>query len=143
MSKNEGIEKDDNDKDKQYQKREDMIFSFFRKLRKIEFWKYIAYVIVLAICFQSVMIMVLTLLFLGYFCKLRRITDLMKIYYLSVESCPCYWWIEIFDKLRICCWVWRNFGKLLVTFFAKIKTIVLQENHPYTLCGEGLLFLII
>ena len=37
MSKNKGIEKDDNDKDKQYQKREDMIFSFFRKLRKIEF----------------------------------------------------------------------------------------------------------
>ena len=37
MSKNESIEKGDNEKDKQYQKREDMIFSFFRKLRKIEF----------------------------------------------------------------------------------------------------------
>ena len=37
MSKNKGIQKDDNDKDKQYQKREDMIFSFFRKLRKIKF----------------------------------------------------------------------------------------------------------
>ena len=35
MSKNEGIEKDGNEKDKQYQKREDIIFSFFRKLRKI------------------------------------------------------------------------------------------------------------
>ena len=33
--KNEGIEKDDNDKNKQYQKREDIIFSFFRKPRKI------------------------------------------------------------------------------------------------------------
>ena len=30
-----------------------------------------------------------------------------------------------------------------MTFFAKIKTTVLQENHPYKLCGEGLLFLII
>ena len=90
MSKNEGIEKDYNDKDKQYQKREDMIFSFFRKLRKIEFWTYIAYVIVLTICFQSVMIMVLTLLFLGYFRKLWRICDLISIYYLSVENCPCF-----------------------------------------------------
>ena len=34
MSKNKGIEKDDNDKDKQYQKREDMIFSFFQKTEK-------------------------------------------------------------------------------------------------------------
>ena len=130
MSKNEGLEKDNNDKDKQYQKREDMIFSFFRKLRKIEFWTYIAYVIVLTICFQSVMVMVLTLLFLGYFRKLWRICDLISIYYLSVENCPCYLWIEIFDKLRICCWVWpnfcwANFGKLLVTFLAKIKTTVL------------------
>ena len=62
MSKNQGIEKDDNNKDKQYQKRKDMIFSFFRKLRKIEFWTYIAYVIVLTICFQSVIVKVLTLL---------------------------------------------------------------------------------
>ena len=120
MSKNEGIEKDDNNKDKQYQKREDMIFSFFRKLRKIEFWTYIAYVIVLTICFQSVIVMVLTL----------HICDLISIYYLSVENCRCYLWIEIFDKLRICCWVWPNFcqgnfGKLLVTFVAKIKTTVL------------------
>ena len=82
MSKNKGIEEDNNDKDKQYQKREDMIFSFFRKLRKIEFWTYIAYVIVLTICFQSVMVMVLTLLFLGYFRKLWRICDLISIYYL-------------------------------------------------------------
>ena len=37
MSQKEDIEKDDNAKDKQYQKREDMIFSFFRQLRKIEF----------------------------------------------------------------------------------------------------------
>ena len=51
MSKNEGIEKDDNGKDKQYQKREDMVFSFFIKLGKIEFWTYIAYVIVPTICF--------------------------------------------------------------------------------------------
>ena len=130
MSKNEGIEKDDNSKDKQYQKREDMIFSFFRKLRKIEFWTYIAYVIVLTICFQSVMIMVLTLLFLGYFRKLWRICDLISIYYLSVENCPCYLWIEIFDKLRICCWVWPTFvEEILISyfwlFFAKIKTTVL------------------
>ena len=117
MSKNEGIEKDGNEKDKQYQKREDMIFSFFRKLRKIEFWTYIAYVIVLTICFQSVMIMVLTLLFLGYFRKLWRICDLMKIYYLSVENCPCYLWIEIFDKLRIYCWVWPNFvEEILISY---------------------------
>ena len=95
MSKNEGIEKDDNDKDKQYQKREDMIFSFFRKLRKIEFWTYIAYVIVLTICFQSVMVMVLTLLFPGYFRNLWRICDLISIYYLSLQNCPCYLWIEI------------------------------------------------
>ena len=70
MSKNEGIEKDDNDKDKQYQKREDMIFSFFRKLRKIEFWRYIAYIIVLIICFQSFMVMISTLPFAEYFGKL-------------------------------------------------------------------------
>ena len=37
LSKNEGMEKDDKDKDKQYQKWEDVIFSFFRKLRKIAF----------------------------------------------------------------------------------------------------------
>ena len=125
-----------------------MIFSFFRKLRKIEFWTYIAYVIVLTICFQSVMVMVLTLLFLGYFRRLWRICDLISIYYLSVENCPCYLWIEIFDKLRICSWVWpkfcwENFGKLLVTFLAKIKTTVLQENHPCKLQGECLLFLVI
>ena len=129
MSKNEGIEKDNNDKDKQYQKREDMIFSFFRKLRKIEFWTYIAYVIVLTICFQSVMVMVLTLLFPGYFRKLSRIYDLIGIYYLSVENCPYYLWIQIFGKLRIC-WVWPNFCwgnfcKILVTFLANIKTTVL------------------
>ena len=130
MTKNKGIEKDDNDKDKQYQKREDMIFSFFRKLRKIEFWTYIAYVIVLTICFQSVMVMVLTLLFLGYFRNLWRIYNLISIYYLSVENCPSYLWIEIFNKLRICCCVWpkffwENFSKLLVTFLAKIKITVL------------------
>ena len=130
MSKNEVIEKDDNDKDKQYQKREDMIFSFFRKLRKIEFWTYIAYVIVLTICFQPIMVMVLTLLFPRYFHKLWRICDLISIYYLSVENCSCYLCIEIFDKLRICRWVWPNFcwgnfGKLLETFLANIKTTVL------------------
>ena len=70
MSKNESIEKDGNDNDKQYQKREDMIFSLFRKLRKIEFLTYIAYVIFLTICFKSVMVMILTLLFPGYFRKL-------------------------------------------------------------------------
>ena len=135
MSKNEGIEKDYNDKDKQYQKREDMIFSFFRKLRKIEFWTYIAYVIVLTICFQSVMVMVLTLLFLGYFRKLWRIWDLISTYYLSVENYLCCLWIKISDKLKICFCVWPNFcwgnfGKLLVTFLAKIKTTVLEDNHP-------------
>ena len=40
ISKNEDIEKDGNEKDKQYQKREDMIFSFFRKLRKVILFKY-------------------------------------------------------------------------------------------------------
>ena len=54
--KNKGVEKDDDDKDKQYQKNEDIIFSFVRKLRKIEFYTYIAYVIVLTIYFQSVMV---------------------------------------------------------------------------------------
>ena len=130
MSKNEGIENDDNDKDKQYQKKEDMIFLFFRKLRKIKFWTYIAYVIVMAICFHSVMVMVLTLLFLGCFRRFWRICDLISIYYLSVENCPCYLWIEIFDKLRICCWVWPTFvEEILVSyfwlFFAKIKTTAL------------------
>ena len=69
MSKNKGIEKDNNGKDKQYQKREDMVFSIFKKVRKIEFRTYIAYVTVLTICFRSAMFVVLTLLFLGYFCK--------------------------------------------------------------------------
>ena len=54
--KNKGVEKDDDDKDKQYQKNEDIIFSFVRKLRKIEFYTYIAHVIVLTIYFQSVMV---------------------------------------------------------------------------------------
>ena len=130
MSKNEGMEKDDKDKDKQYQKREDVIFSFFRKLRRIAFWTYIAYVIVLTIYFASVTVMVLTLLFLRYFRKLWRICDLISIYFLSLENCPGYLWTEIFDKLRIYGWVWPNFcwgyfGKLLVTFLAKIKTTVL------------------
>ena len=125
MLKNEGIEKDDNDKDKQYQKREDMIFSFFRKLRKIEFWTYIAYVIVLTIYFQSVMVMLLTLLFLWYFRKLQRICDLISIYYL-MENYPCYLWIETFDKLRIYCWVgpnicWGNLVSYLWLFWLKLK----------------------
>ena len=107
----------------------DMIFSFFRKLRKNEFWTYIAHVIVLTICFQSVMVMVFTLLFIWYFRKLWCICDLISVYYL-MENYPCYLWIEIFDKLRICCCVWPkfcwvNFGKLLVTFLAKSKTAVL------------------
>ena len=111
-----------------------MIFSFFIKLRKIECWTYIVYVIVLPISFQSVMVMVLTLFSPAYFRKLWRICDLISIYYL-------------FGRLRICCWVWPefcwgNFGKLLVTFLAKIKTTVLQENHPCKLQGECLLFLL-
>ena len=106
-----------------------MIFSFFQKTDKIEFWTYIAHVIFLIICFQSVMVMLLTLLSLWHFRKLWRICDLISVYYL-MESYPSYLWIEIFDKLRICCWVWpnfcwANFGKLLVTFLAKIKTTVL------------------
>ena len=117
MSRNEGMEKDDNNKDKQYEKREDVTFSFFRRLRKIAFWTYIPYIIVLTIYFQSVTVMVLTLLFLGYFRKLWRICDLISIYYLSVENCPCYLWIEIFDKLRIYCWVWPNFvEEILVSY---------------------------
>ena len=132
MSKNEGIEKDDNSKDKQYQKREDMIFSFFRKLRKIEFWTYIAYVIVLTICFQSVMVMVLTLLFLKYFRTLWLICDLISIYYLSVKNCPCYLWIEIFDKyikdslLRLIKVLLRKFWYVTRDFFGlKSKTTYL------------------
>ena len=106
-----------------------MIFSFFQKTDNIEFWTYIAHVIFLIICFQSVMVMLLTLLSLWHFRKLWRICDLISVYYL-MESYPSYLWIEIFDKLRICCWVWpnfcwANFGKLLVTFLAKIKTTVL------------------
>ena len=73
MLKKKGIKKDDNDKDKQYQKRKDMVFSFFRKLGKIEFWTYIAYVIVLII-YSYVMVMVLTLLFCQYFRKLWGIS---------------------------------------------------------------------
>ena len=70
------------------------------------------------------------LTFPGYFRKLWRICDLISIYYLSVENWPCNLWIEIFDKLSIWCWVcpkfcWGKFGKLLVTFLAKIKTTVL------------------
>ena len=131
MSKNEGIEKDNNDKDKQYQKREDMIFSFFRKLRKIEFWTYIAYVIVLTICFQSGMVMLLTLLVVWYFRKLWRICDLISVNYL-MENYPCYLWIEIFEKLMIWCCVWPNFywanvGKLLVTFWLKSKLQFCKE----------------
>ena len=132
MSKNEGIEKDDNDKDKQYQKREDMIFSFFRKLRKIEFWTYIAYVIVLTICFQSVMVMVLTLLFLKHFRTLWLICDLISISYLSVKNCPCYLWIEIFDKyikdllLRLIKVLLRKFWYVTRDFFwLKSKTTYL------------------
>ena len=131
MSKNEGIEKDNNDKDKQYQKREDMIFSFFRKLRKIELWTYIAYVIVLTICFQSGMVMLLTLLVVWYFRKLWRICDLISVNYL-MENYQCYLWIEIFEKLRIWCCVWPNFywtnvRTLLVTFWLKSKLKFCEE----------------
>ena len=59
----------------------------------------------------------LTLLFLGYYRKLWRICDLICIYYLSVENYPCYLWLEIFGKLRICCWVWKTFVvKILVSY---------------------------
>ena len=37
-------------------KRRYNLFTFFRKLRKIEFWQYLAYVIILTILFQSVMV---------------------------------------------------------------------------------------
>ena len=90
----------------------------------------------------------LILFFPGYFRKLWCIYDLISIYYLSVENWPCNLCIEIFDKLKICCWVWPNFcsgnfGKLFVTFLAKIKSTVLQENNPCKLQGEYLLFLVI
>ena len=52
----EDTEKGDNDKDKQYEKNEDIIFSFFRELGKIEFWAFMAYVIILNIYFQSAMV---------------------------------------------------------------------------------------
>ena len=60
------------------------------------------------------------------FRKLWRICDLISIYYLSVENWPCNLWIEIFNKLRICCWVspnfcWGIFGKLLGTFFGHVS----------------------
>ena len=42
------------------------------------------------VCFQLVMVMVLTLLFHGYFGKLWCICDLISMSYLSVENCPCY-----------------------------------------------------
>ena len=89
-----------------------------KKSRKVVgFDRYIVYVIVLPISFQSVIVMVLTLFSPAYFRKLWRICDLISIYYL-------------FGRLRICCWVWPefcwgNFGKLLMTFLAKIKTEVL------------------
>ena len=99
ISKNEGIGKDDNNNDKQYQEKKDMIISFFRKLRKIEFWTYMAYVILLTICFQSVMVMVLTLLFLWYSGKLWRICDLISIYYLPAENYPCYYRLKSLTNL--------------------------------------------
>ena len=93
-------------------------------------------------------VLYLILFFPGYFLKFWCIYDLISIYYLLVENWPCNLWIEIFDKLKICCWVWPNFcsgnfGKLFVTFLAKIKTTVLQENHPCTSQSECLLFLVI
>ena len=44
MSKNGGVEKDDNDKDKEYQKGK--IWSFHLSENWEEFWTYIAYIIV-------------------------------------------------------------------------------------------------
>ena len=86
------------------------------------------------------------LIFPVYFRKLWCIYDLIRTYYgeFSLENWSCNLWIEIFDKLRTCCWVWPNccsgnFGG----FLAKIKTAVLQENHPCQLQGECLLFLVI
>ena len=58
MSKNKDIEKGDNDKDEQYQKGRYNLF-IFQKTEKIEFWTYIAYVIVLIIYFQLVMVIYL------------------------------------------------------------------------------------
>ena len=65
----------------------------------------------------------MNLLFPGYFCKFWRICDLISIYYLSVENWPCNLWIEIFDKLRICCWIWPKFcwGNYLWLFWLKSK----------------------
>ena len=90
----------------------------------------------------------LILFFPGYFRKLWCIYDLISIYYLSVENWPCNLWTEIFDKLNICCWVWPNFFQEILVrylwlFLGKIKTTVLQENHPCKLYSEFLLYLVI
>ena len=53
ISKHGSIEKGD---DSKITKNEDIIFAFFGKLRKVEFRTYIAYVIVLTIYFQSVIV---------------------------------------------------------------------------------------
>ena len=112
----------------------------FQKTEENRILNIYSYVIFLTIYVQSVMVIYLLVLYLilffpGYFRKLWCIYYLISIYYLFVENWPCNLWIEIFDKLKICCWVWPNFcsgnfGKLFVTFLAKIKSTVLQENHP-------------
>ena len=132
ISKNEGIEKEGNGKDKQYQKNGDKWkYQKTEKNRVLNIHSIcncsdhlfsVSYGYILSFMFD--------LTFPGYFRKLWRISDLISIYYLSVKNWPCNLWIEIFDKLRIYCWVWPNFcwgnfGKLLVTFLAKIRTTVL------------------
>ena len=96
-------------------------------LRKIEFWTWIAYVINLTI-YRFILSFMFDLTFARIFSW--RICDLINIYYLCVEDWPCNIRMEIFGKLRVCCWVWPNFcwgyfGELFVTFLAKIKTTVL------------------
>ena len=76
-------------------------------------------------------VLFLILFFPGYFHNLWCIYDLISKYYPSVENWPCDLWIEIFDKLRTCCWISLNFCKeilvsYLLPFWLKSK---LQINN--------------
>ena len=61
-----------------------------------------------SVSYGDILSFILILFFSGYFCKLWCISDLISTYYLSMENWPCNLCIEIFDKLRICYWVWQN-----------------------------------
>ena len=115
MSKNESIEKDDNDKDKQWY---DLFI--FQKTEK----NWVLNINTTCNCSDHLFSIScgysLDLSFLWYFHKLWCICDLIGIYYL-MESYPCYLWIEIFDKLRIGCWVWPKF--CWANFIGKLSSL--------------------